>query len=273
MLFYVVYIPLAIVVTIMLIKYLNNKNDESKYKILIFMAFLGLLSHLIKPLFFPYNTYPMPDILRKITFENICAVSALIYPFILLSRKKIALDYIITIGMIGGIAAFLYPTEVILGMFDSMPIDFKQGLFAFDSVRFFFVHYLIFIIPFLLLYYKLHSFDLKRIYYFPISIMSILTIIYLNELVIYKLGWLNDINAFFGKDIFLDNNVRNSSFVFGLPDGFKKIGIWIDILVPNGMKYTPVIWILIPVLVYGPIIYYLFYKTTNHLNKNIQEIN
>lgn len=264
--FYLVYVPLAVIATILIIKYLNKKDNNERYKFILILSFLSLLSHLIKPFFFPYNTYNMPDILRKITFENICAVSALIYPLVLLTKNKVLTDYITTIGLIGGLAAFLYPTEVILGLFDSMEVSYEIQLFAFDSIRFFFVHYLIFIIPFILLYYRMHQFDLKRIFYFPITIMGILTLIYLNELALEKLGWLNEVHAYFGKNIFYDVNIRNSSFVFGLSDGFKKIGIWIDILVPNAWKgtyYKPVIWILIPVIVYGPLMYYGFYKVQN----------
>lgn len=261
--FYLVYVPLAIIATLLIIKYLNKKDNEKKYKFILILSFLGLLSHLIKPFFFPYNTYDMPDILRKITFENICAVSALIYPIVLLTKNKVLTDYITTIGLIGGLAAFLYPTEVILGLFDSMEVSYEIGLFAFDSIRFFFVHYIIFIVPFLLLYYRMHKFELERIFYFPIIIMGILTIIYLNEIALERLGWLNEVHTYFGRNIFYDVNIRNSSFVFGLSDGFKKIGIWIDILVPSvwkGSTYKPVIWILIPVIIYGLIMYYTFYK-------------
>lgn len=268
--FYLVYIPLAIIATILIILYLKEKKDEQRYKFLIIISFFGLALHLIKPFFFPYNTYEMPDILRKITFENICAVSALIYPFVLIFKNKTLLDYIATIGMIGGIAAFFYPTEVILGMFDSMTVVYEHKLFAFDTIRFFAVHYIIFIVPMLLLYYQLHTFELKRIIYFPITIMSVLTLIFLNELILEKLGWLNEVHNFYDRNIFYDHNIRNSSFVFGITDSLRSISGWLLILVPQKWQepiFRPVYWILFPIIIYGPILYYLFYFVTNKINK------
>ncbi|VEU80728.1 TMEM164 family acyltransferase [Haploplasma axanthum] len=274
--FYLLYVPLGVIATILLVKYLKNKTNEQRYRFLIYLSIAALLLHLIKPFFFPYNTevysengiliISKPSIYRKMTFENICAVSALVYLPLLLLKKKIPLDYIATIGLIGGFAAFMYPTEVILGMFDSMKVTYKLGLFSFDTMRFYIVHYLIFIIPFLLLYYKLHTFELKRAIFLPISILVMLTMVYVNELILDKFGWLDAVHEYAGRDIFLDSNIRNSSFVFGISDGFKKIGIIIDMLVPKFMKepyYIPVLWITIPAFVYGPLLYFGFEYATD----------
>lgn len=264
--FYLVYIPIAVIATYFLIRYFNKIDDEKRYKVLIFLSVLAFVSHIIKPFFFPYTNYTSPDILRKITFENICAVSALVYPVILISKKKVLLDYMSVLGLLGGFLAFMYPTEVILGQFDSMDVTYVHGLFAFDTIRFFFVHYMLFIIPFLLLFYRLHELSMKRVLYFPMLVMGMLLIIYLNELALEKLGWLNEVHNYAGRNIFYDVNIRNSSFVFGIPDSYGNVGFFVEMLVPKFLKnptYIPVIWIIIPIMVYGPLIYYGFYKISN----------
>ena len=275
--FYLVYIPLAVIATILIIKYLNKKDSKQRYRFLIILATIVLIIHLTKPFFFPYNTKLFPNILRKITFENICAVSALIYLPVLLWKNKIALDYIAIIGMLGGFLAFLVPSEVILGRFDSMVVTDELeltkmfNLFNYDTIRFYVTHYLLFLIPFLLLYYDLHRFNIKRIFYFPISVITILLIIFLNELVLHKLGWLDEIYEYVGvsnyKEVFFDHNIRNSSFVFGIPDEFGKIGLIFTVIVPKFLKtpYVPVAWIIIPAFVYGPLLYLGFLN----INKKI----
>ncbi|MDY0278170.1 MAG: hypothetical protein RBQ97_08800 [Acholeplasma sp.] len=275
--FYIFYISIALFVTIVVIKHLKNKDDKYRYRFVLILSTLTIVLHLIKPFFFPYNERVFPDILRKITFENICAVSALIYLPIILSKNKYAMDYITTIGLLGGFLAFMYPTEIILGDFDSMPITYKLGLFDFDTIRFYSVHYLIFLIPFILIYFKLHTFSLKRAIVLPISILVILIIIFVNEIILEKLGWLNELHQFYSRNIFYDKDIRNSSFVFGLPTTFKSVGVIVDVFVFKFLKepnYFPVLWITIPAFVYGPLIYlgFSYFADSSKTKKELNSI-
>lgn len=267
--FYMLYVPLGIVSTILIIMMLKKKSHQEIYRFLIVLSIITIVLHLIKPFFFPYNSkdpslegiISFPSILRKITFENVCAVSALVYLPILLTKNKIALDYISIIGLLGGFLAFMYPTEVILGQFDSVDVTYKLGLFSFDTIRFYLVHYLIFLVPFLLLFFKIHTFDLKRAWFLSLSILTMMGIVLLNEFIILKLGWLDGLSNSLGittKELFYSHNYRNSSFVFGIPDTLSKPGLLISLLVPPFMKNIPVLWILVPALVYGPLIYLAF---------------
>src|SRR5690554_858701 len=235
--FYLFYIPILAVLTVLAIKYLNNKNNEQRLKFLIYLSIIALLLHIIKPIFFPYNgvgvenepdIFNRPAIFRKITFENVCAVSALLFLPTLLFRNKYVLDYMTIFGFLGGFLALLWPAEVVMGQFDSIKVNYEMGLFSFDTIRFYFVHYLLFLISFLLLYYKIHTFDSKRMFYLPIAVLCALTILFLNELVLYEIGWLNDVeqyassNGLLGdKGLFYDRNIRNFSFVFGIPETFE----------------------------------------------------
>lgn len=278
--YYMFYFPFFIILTYFLLKYMDNKTNEERMKILKFIAFIGLLLHISKPIFFPYNgkilidgtnnpdIFNYPGILRKITIENVSAATTVLFLPALILKNKSILDYFIIIGFIGGFLAIIYPAEVIFNTFDSIPIDlnnYKKSLFTFDTIRFYVVHYIPLILSFSLLYYKIHVLDTKRMFMFPIIILAILLILYLNEYMVYKLGWLDDIenylvqNGVLSKgELFYDRNYRNFSFIYGIPDNFKDIGILIDILVPKFMKepdYIPVFWITLPAFIYGPLLY------------------
>lgn len=294
--YYALYIPVFAVITILILRYMNKVDSKKQMFLLKMIALLGILFHLSKPLFFPYNgniliegtnnpdIFSFPSILRKITLENVSAVTTMLYLPILISKRKSLMDYIVIIGFLGGFLAIIYPAEVIFGTFDSIPVDpnhYKKGLFTFDTVRFYVVHYIPLIISFSLLYYGLHELDKKRMFYFPIVILGVLTLLFLNELMLYKLGWLDSIEDYLVNngdiaakgDLFFDRNFRNFSFVFGIPDNFKKIGIFIDMLVPSFMKsfagnnYVPVIWIAIPAFVYGPFLYLGFKYTFGKIGR------
>lgn len=271
--FYLFYVPVLTVITILVIRFLNSKSNDQRYKFVIILSIITIALHLIKPLFFPYNgigienepnIFSKPAIYRKITVENISAFTAIFMLPILLSKNKYLLDYISIFGFLGGVLAIIWPAEVILQTFDSIGVNYQVGLLSFDAIRFYVVHYLAFLITFILLYYKIHKLDKSRAKFFPVTILLVLSFLLLNEYVVYKLGWLNDVETHAinnglleGNSLFYDRNIRNFSFIFGLPEQFEKVGFFIDILVPSFMKdpYVPVLWAAIPLFVYGPLLY------------------
>ena len=255
--YYFLYFVFAIIITTGLILFLKNKDDPTKRRVIAALLFSALALHFMKLLFSPYNQM-FPEIIRKVSFENICAVSTLVFPFIFLSKSKVLKDYMIVMGIISGLAAYLYPTEAIFDTFDSVYFGMK-GAFSFDVIRFYYAHLVIFLAPFLMGYFKLHTFKLKRLIYLPFTILLTLGIIYVNEVILYQLGWV-DPNGFG------DVNVRNSSFVFGIPDHYKNVAVIFDVFVFDFMKsnpfngnqtYWPVLWLTIPAFIYAPILYFL----------------
>lgn len=288
--FYLFYIPILTIISLVIIRFLNNKTNKERLRFIMILALIALVMHVIKPLFFPYNgigvegepdIFNKPAIFRKITIENVCAMSALLFLPSLIFRNKYVLDYMTIFGFLGGFLALLWPAEIIMGQFDSLPITYEMGLFSFDTIRFYVVHYLLFLISFLLLYYQIHELDSKRMFYLPITILGALTILFLNELVLYELGWLDDIekyalaNGLIGSEgLFYDRNIRNFSFVFGIPETFEDAAFMIRMLVPGFMRdpYMPVIWITIPAFVYGPLIYLGFKGVFNYIRFPIAEL-
>jgi len=252
--YYFLYIAIAIILTISLILFLRNKDERIKNKVILFLLFSALMLHFFKLVFYPYNQM-LPSVIRKVTFENICAISTLIFPLIYLSKSKILKDYMLIMGIAAGIAAFAYPTEAILDTFDSVYFGKKQA-FSFDVIRFYYAHFVIFVVPFLMGFFKLHVFSFRRIMYFPMMILLIFLIIFLNEILLIQLGWIDQSTIY-------DIDVRNSSFVFGIPEHYKKAAVIFDIFVFDFLKvypkegvniYWPVVWFILPAFIYGPIL-------------------
>ena len=291
--FYLFYIPVLAIITYLVIKFLNNKTNKKRWQFLIVLSVITIVMHLIKPFFPPYNglgiegepaIFSKPSIYRKITIENISAFTAIFMLPALLIKNKYLLDYLSIFGFLGGILAIIWPAEVILQSFDSISVSYQSKLFDFDTIRFYVVHYLAFLITFILLYYRIHTFDRKRAKFFPVTIFFVFSFLLLNEFIVYKLGWLNEVEDYAqtnglleGETLFLDQNIRNFSFIFGIPNSFKNAAFFMDILVPSFMKdpYIPVLWAVVPVFVYGPLLYRafdgLFAKWTFKVPKLIED--
>ena len=212
------------------------------------------LLHFAKLLFSPYNEL-FPESIRKVTFENICAISTLVFPFLFLSKNKVLRDYMLVMGIASGLAAYLYPTEAIFDTFDSIYFGRKDA-FSFDVIRFYYAHLVIFLAPFLMGYFKLHVFSFKRIGYFSAMVLMTLALIFINEFVLLQLGWINPYT-------FYDVNIRNSSFVFGIPEHYQNVAVIFDVFVFDFLKvhpitkepfYWPVIWIIVPVFIWAPVL-------------------
>ncbi len=248
---------------------LKNKSESSRRKILIIISFMGLALHFLK-LLMPKYYNDLPLSLRKITPENICAVSTIIFPFILLSKNKYAKDYMFYMGVISGIASIALPLEAI-----------GRSLKEIDVIRFYICHYLIFIVPFYMVFYGLHKLEFKRVFFFPISFMLVLALIVANEVILMEMGFVD----MRGND-FLNYNYRNSSFIFGPTENLKEISDkYVDWAVPKPFKtvmigeykgaekYTPILWLLVPSYVYlvpiTMVIYFTFVKVLRRGNNEV----
>lgn len=258
------YIFLAVGILLGLAAYfaLRNRSQETKYRVLLIILFCNLGLHFAKLLFEPYFS-ELPKTFRKITFENICAVSTLIFPWIFLYRKSKALNcYLFFIGIIGGLAAHLYPTEAI-----------DKPVFAFDTLRFYACHWTLIAVPVLAAVLGVIELDYKQAWKIPLFFLAIEVVIFINEIIVVSLGWIDST-----RETFFDRDWRNNSFVFGPKTEFDAFTPFLKIFVPDvftkdvfGINggvdfYWPVIWMVLPSLIYLPIIYLLLslpftYKT------------
>lgn len=240
---------LVVLVAIGLI--LRGKGKDAQNKVLLVLAFINLAIHFFK-LLIPEYRASAPISYRKVTFENICATTTIMMPFIMLCKNKIMKDYLFYIGLLGGLAALIYPTEA-----------FGRSLDELDVIRFYICHILLFIVPFYMVVFGIHELDIKRVPLFPLVFLVVECLILANEVILMEAGFVD----FRGNVGFMDYNYRNSNFIFGpTPDLQELSDKIIDPLVPNlfktvpvgphqgETKYLPVLWLLVPCFIYFTVI-------------------
>jgi hypothetical protein len=229
---------------------IRKKDQRIQSRVLLVIAFLNLALHFLK-LLIPEYREAMPVSFRKVTFENICATTTIMMPFIMLSKNKVMKDYLFYIGLLGGLAALIYPTEA-----------FDRELLELDVLRFYICHMMLFIVPFYMVVFGIHELSLKRVALFPLTFIVVECLILANEVILMEAGFVD-----FRGDNFLQYNYRNSNFIFGPTDEFKELSDKIiDPLVPTCFKtvgagnyqgvekYIPVAWLVVPCIIYFNII-------------------
>ncbi len=248
---YFIPIFIAVILTTSFIFLFKNKDDTTKNRIIIILLFFNLTLHFVKLFFIPYRNN-FPQSLRTITFENICAVSTIIFPFIYLTKKKPLRDYMYYLGLLGGIAALIMPTEAL-----------NKDLFTFDVIRFYITHTILMMAPILMVKYKQHTLNYRKVWQSVLIFFGVLTLIMINKLILSWIG-LFDIKLFFSR------HYRNNSFVFGPTKEFDAFSNnFFMPFVPKFLRtnyfnidvdqfFFPVLWLFFPVFIYFTPIFLLF---------------
>ena len=230
---------------------LANKSEKFSSNFIFGLLLSAFILHFIKLLFEPYRSN-LPNSITAITFENLCAVSTIVFPWFYLSKNKFLRDYVVIVGIISGMAVFILPTEA-------------QGkvFLSFDVMRFYYGHLILFLAPMLMLYTRQHEMKLSRIFFIPFILYGTFTLMFFNEVFLTFVGIVDG-----SMETILDPNFRNPSFVFGPTDDFQHVAWVLTMFVPTPLKtlsigggYLPVIWLIIPLYIYvclfGFVIYLL----------------
>lgn len=258
-LYYFMYIAIGILITILSVRFLKNKTTKFRYWFIFGLIIFNLFVHVAKVFIYPYTT--VDYVITKISFENVCAVSALLYPFLFFAKNKTLKDYMVLVGMASGIITFIYPVDVMSQYFNGAEFfSAPRNAFMLENMRFYLSHLILFIVPFLMMHYGFHTLSIKRAYRAPFMLVIILVIIFINELIFTLIGWIP-------KNQFFDPNHRNPSFIFGVRGDLAGLGMILGVFVPAAFRvnpwfagdaYLPVIWLIIPAMVYGGLIALVF---------------
>lgn len=223
---------------------LRNKSKETIYKVILIWCFCNFALHFLKQF-----AYMSVGDLRKSTAENICAVSTLVFPFIMMYKKQGSIhDFMFMIGLLGGFAGVVYPTEAI-----------GKTFFCFETLRFFFCHISLFSIVLQLAIHDIYRPKLKNFWKMPIYFLVYETIIYINTALILFAG-LTSVSGLSVPDAFFSRQYLNNSFVFGptfdmgvlsdimgkLCPFFLRTDYWGIFAGKGGEFFWPIIWIAIP---------------------------
>ena len=249
--FYFMFVGIAAIYLVVLVLLLKNKSEKTVHKTLVILLFINFALHFIKQFFPPYSTN-FPTSLRRSTFENICAVTTMLFPFIYLIKKQNVLhDYMFFIGVCGGLGALFFPTEAL-----------GHEVLTFDVLRFYFCHIHLVVVPLVAAILHVYSPKLKSFWAIPFLFLAQEAIICINEFVLIGLKLLDC-----EPSQLLDRTYRNTSMVFGMNPTFDGLKGLFDALVPSFFKtdafhinggvdfYFPVLWLTIPAIVFLPPVY------------------
>ena len=123
----------------------KNKSKKTQSIAIFSILFLSFIIHFFK-LLLPEYRNELPYSLQAITFESICAISTLTFPFIFISKNKALKDYMIIIGIISGVATLLLPLQAT-----------SNNFFNLNTIRFFYAHFAILFSALFMLLFKLHT--------------------------------------------------------------------------------------------------------------------
>jgi len=124
----------------------RNKSKKFQYWFLFSLTIVIWLVHFSRIIFAEdLKTY-------QLFFTNLCGLSTFLYPFLFLSKSKLAKDYMYYVGGFFAFLSLAYPYTV-----EGDPI------FAYNSIRFFFAHVLLIMIPLLMVTWKLHTPNIRNI--------------------------------------------------------------------------------------------------------------
>jgi len=240
--YYFLYIAFALGLLVGLYLLLRNKSAKTSNTVLLCLLLSNFILHFLKLAFYNYQQW-MPWAIRTITPENICAVNVLVFPWLFLSKKDILKDYMFYIGTMSAGATFL-PIDVI-----------GHGAFELETMRFYYSHILIWVIPLLMVMLKLHTIDYKRIIKVPFFFYFILCIILVNEVILTGAGFLH-------IDYLYSYEIRNAALIFGPLAELEFLGILLTSLTPElfltvpiganagATYYWPIIWLMLPFFIY-----------------------
>ncbi|MBE0700339.1 MAG: hypothetical protein IH571_01505, partial [Acholeplasmataceae bacterium] len=185
--YYFLYLIVGVLATIGIIKLLKKKSRGYRHWFLFGVLMASFFVHFIKVIFYPYTTLDYP--FRRATFENICAVNTVLFPLVYLTKSKVLKDYMIMSGIFSGLVAFIIPVNAFSEYFDGILLGY-QSAFSIEIIRFYFNHLILFLVPFVLMYYKMHTISYKRAYKTILVFFGVLVLIFINELIITALGWV-----------------------------------------------------------------------------------
>ena len=249
---YILSLVLLIVIPLVLYFILKRKSDKTIKYTLVGMAIANFLLHFLK-FFHPTYISDINNALIKISLENICAVTTVILPFAMNCKNKTIKGYFYLIAFLGGIMAVILTTE-----------PNGRYIFDFESIRYYFCHYVLFTVPILAVTLKEFTPDFKSSLWMPLMFFTGQFIILLNEVFLGLVGLVD-----YTPELFLSGDFRNPSFVFGPNLEFKSMVDSVGFLIPEIFKtnifgisgvgdfYWPIIWLLIPVVIFFPGVYFL----------------
>ena len=166
---YVFYNILIILLCIGFYYLMRNKSDKAKYYTILSLLIFGIFLHFTK-LLIPEYQQTMPESLLEITLSTPCAISALTFPFIYMSKSKSFKDYMVVFGFVSGVATLLFPLDI-----------HGKSMFDVDVIRFYAAHLIILLAPLFTYIFKIYIPSKKWVKHTLLVILLVCLVIVINN--------------------------------------------------------------------------------------------
>lgn len=132
----------------------KNKSEKFKYYFLFSLTIFAWVIHFARWWFDPDMQ------LYEMFLKDLCGFSTLVYPFFFLSKNKKLKDYMYFVGGFFAFHSLVYPNNI-----------FGDKILYYNTIRFFFAHFILVSVPLLLVFWKMHIPSYKNI---PTMVLYIL---------------------------------------------------------------------------------------------------
>lgn len=124
----------------------RNRSERFKYYLLFGLACFTWVVH--------FSRYWLePNLMTyELFFLDLCGFSTMVYPLFMVLKNKAFKDYMYFVGGFFALHSMVYPNNI-----EGDPI------FAYNTIRFFFAHTILVMIPILLIAWKMHRPSIKNI--------------------------------------------------------------------------------------------------------------
>lgn len=151
---YFLWVIAAVVLFVIVFYGLRNKSEKFQHWFLFSLTVLAWIIHFSR-------WWLEPNLLiHEMFMKDLCGFSTLVYPFFMLSKNKIFKDYMFFVGGFFALHSLLYPNNI-----EGDPI------WVFNTIRFFFAHFILVSVPLLLVLWKAHIPNIKNLGYMVLFVL------------------------------------------------------------------------------------------------------
>jgi len=170
-----------VVATVGLYRLFKDKSRRTQRLLIYGLILLNFFFHFTVPIL----TQDSPErFIRAVSLSNICAAIVLMSPFVYWQRDHFLKPGWLYVSIIAGLAILVNPTDAL-----------GRPSFELDVLRFFIQHWLIFVVPVLLISFDHESLRWQDLWTTPVLMTFIVAMVITNAAILQVLGVIPDMRA------------------------------------------------------------------------------